>query len=78
MEKQKIRTKHYIVTKYWAEYYLSSHCTLCGNSGHIDTRGVRTPTGVDVGRLNYCICPNGQRLRAHGLQFFKQKGENKQ
>ena len=27
---------------------------------------MRTPAGVPVGRVNYCICPNGQALRAGG------------
>ncbi len=58
-----IRAKHYIVTKYWLEYYASHYCTLCGNTGFIDTRGVKTPAGLEVGRINYCICPNGQIMR---------------
>jgi len=59
-----IRAKHYIVTEYWKTYYADSHCTLCGNSGRIDTRGIMTPAGKIVGRVNYCICPNGQAIRA--------------
>jgi len=59
----KIRPKHYIVTQYWFDYYATEHCTLCGNRGVIDTRGVRTPAGKEVGRLNWCICPNGQIMR---------------
>ena len=51
------------VTKYWLRFYATGHCTLCGNSGVIDTRGVKTPAGLAVGRLNWCICPNGQTLR---------------
>lgn len=58
-----IRAKHYIVTKYWLEYYADQHCTICGNRGLIDSRGVRTAAGTEVGRLNWCICPNGQALR---------------
>jgi hypothetical protein len=51
------------VVDYWAENYApEGFCSLCGNSGIIDTRGVRTPAGVEVGRFNYCICPNGQTL----------------
>jgi hypothetical protein len=53
------------ITEYWLKHYCSGHCTLCGNCGIIDTRGVKTPTGLDVGRLNYCLCPNGQVLRRH-------------
>lgn len=67
--RQRIRPKHYIVTKYWLEYYYADHCTLCGNRGQIDTRGVRTAAGVEVGRVNYCICPNGQALRAGGAEL---------
>lgn len=51
------------VTKYWVEHYATEHCTLCGNRGVIDTRGVKTPAGIVVGRLNWCICPNGQKIR---------------
>ena len=51
------------VTDYWYEFYCLNHCTLCGNSGWLDTRGVRTPAGVETGRVNWCICPNGQAFR---------------
>lgn len=56
------------LTAYWLENYCDDHCTLCGNRGVIDSRGVKTPAGKEVGRLNYCICPNGRSLR-------KQKGD---
>lgn len=62
-----MRAKHYIVTNYWHEFYCNSHCTLCGNKGFIDTRGVTTCSGVRVGRVNYCICPNGQLMRKHSV-----------
>jgi hypothetical protein len=52
--------------RYWLDNYATDHCTLCGNYGIIDTRDVRTPAGVTVGRLNYCICPNGTAMRAQG------------
>lgn len=52
------------VTDYWMEHYCGDHCTLCGNSGVIDSRGVRTAAGFEVGRLNWCVCPNGQAIRA--------------
>jgi hypothetical protein len=58
-----IRAKHHIVTKYWLAYYADTYCTLCGNRGIIDTTGIETPTGIPVGRKNYCICPNGQAIR---------------
>jgi hypothetical protein len=38
-------------------------CGLCGNHGVIDTRGVKTPAGMDAGGLFYCICPNGRALK---------------
>lgn len=49
-----------VITDYWRENYATEHCTLCGNSGIIDTRLAVTAAGVPVGRLNWCICPNGQ------------------
>lgn len=61
--------KSEIVTAYWLKHYMTDHCTLCGNHGWIDTRGTRTPAGKDVGRVNYCICPNGQQLRAIGAKL---------
>lgn len=53
------------ITDYWLEFYADKHCTLCGNSGIVDTRGVRTAAGIEVGRRNWCICPNGQIMRQH-------------
>ena len=66
-----IRAKHYIVTNYWLEYYADKHCTLCGNHGRIDTTGTETPAGLEVGRINYCICPNGQALRVAGAPLVE-------
>ena len=57
------------VTRYWMEFYPETHtgmglCTLCGNTGQIDTSQTAiSPRGINVGRLNFCICPNGQALR---------------
>lgn len=52
------------VTDYWSAHFAPLDlCSLCGNSGTIDTRGVKTRAGVLVGRVNWCICPNGQSLR---------------
>lgn len=53
---------------FWKHYENNeSHlCSLCGNSGVIDTRGTAVSgAGVDAGRLNYCICPNGRVMREH-------------
>ena len=58
-----MRANHYVVTDYWLAFYANCHCTLCGNSGIVDTRGVKTAAKVETGRLNWCICPNGQALR---------------
>lgn len=42
-------------------------CSLCGNSGHIDTRGkVFSPAGVECGSIMYCVCPNGRALKNAG------------
>jgi hypothetical protein len=57
------------LTDYWLAYYVDTKlclCSLCGNTGIIDTRRSATsPAGVDAGRKNFCICPNGQAMR-HG------------
>jgi hypothetical protein len=53
------------VVDYWAAFYVDGHCTLCGNGGVVDTRGARTGGYLLVGRLNWCICPNGQIKRDH-------------
>lgn len=56
------------ITAYWLENYCAEHCTICGNWGVIDSRASAvTPAGFRVGRLNYCLCPNGQALRARGI-----------
>jgi hypothetical protein len=56
------------VVNYWAEHFINDNlCSLCGNTGCIDTRETAvSPKGQKVGRLNHCICPNGQRLRELG------------
>ncbi len=67
------------VARYWTEFYGDDHtglglCTLCGNSGFVDTKKTAiSPTGINVGRLNFCICPNGQWLRKDSMK--KVKGE---
>jgi hypothetical protein len=67
-------------TDYWhANYVNKGMCSLCGNTGVIDTRGVCTPAGLEVGRMNYCICPNGQSMREHGRvegAFVRIKGRH--
>ena len=53
------------ITDFWHEHYVKDGlCTLCGNQGVVDTRTTAvSPAGVSSGRLNWCICPNGQALR---------------
>lgn len=57
------------ITNYWAKYYVNPTvqlCSLCGNRGIIDTRGrARSAAGVEAGKLNWCVCPNGQAYRKH-------------
>ncbi len=55
------------ITQYWLAYYSDTEyclCTLCGNTGKVDTRGrAISEAGVDVGCVNFCLCPNGQHER---------------
>lgn len=51
------------VVAFWRAHYCESACTICGNRGWFDTTGTLSSTGAPVGRVHYCICPNGQRLR---------------
>lgn len=58
------------ITDYWHKHYATDHCTLCGNWGVIDTRASAvTPAGYRTGRLNFCICPNGQAMREQGADI---------
>ena len=56
-----------ITDYFFAHYWTYEHhglCTLCGNTGTIDTRETAiSPRGYNVGRINFCICPNGQAAR---------------
>lgn len=55
------------ITAFWARTYVRGlHCSLCGNYGVIDTRGTRTPAGVECGDVHLCICPNGLDYRKLG------------
>ena len=47
----------------YLEFIVGVHCSLCGNKGVIDSRGIRTPAGFECGGLHYCICPNGRALK---------------
>ncbi len=65
--RRKISAWNSVVGEYAIIFYSTEWpphiCTLCGNSGIVDTRGVTSARGRACGRLNYCICPNGQTLR---------------
>ncbi|MCC2656888.1 MAG: hypothetical protein K0Q76_1996 [Panacagrimonas sp.] len=52
------------ITEYWRQHYCAGDCTICGGRGWFDTTGTCSRAGRPVGRLHYCICPNGQQLRA--------------
>lgn len=57
-------TEAKIVVDYWYEYYVKNGlCSLCGNSGKIDTRSAKSAAGVACGDMHYCICPNGMIMR---------------
>lgn len=45
------------------EFVSKGHCGLCANHGWIDTRGVKTPAGVETGGVFWCVCPNGRVLK---------------
>jgi hypothetical protein len=52
------------VVNYWHKHYSGcGFCELCGNCGVIDARSAKLAGGDPVGRLHWCICPNGQSRR---------------
>jgi hypothetical protein len=63
-----ISIKNSAVTNYWKEFYaVNGYCSLCGNNGIIDSDGTSTPNNIPVGRMNFCICPNGQSMRKYAI-----------
>jgi len=67
MKKNPIKNK--AVSRYWQEFYIvNGHCSLCGNCGLIDKSGTSTLNKIPVGRMNYCICPNGQAMRKEAIK----------
>jgi hypothetical protein len=56
------------VEEYWTRYFVSPEglCTLCANTGVVDTSGARSMAGVKAGKVQFCICPNGHSLRICG------------
>lgn len=58
------------VAAYWQMFYVNKNlCTLCGNHGVLDTRGIQSPAGIECGSLTYCICPNGQMMRRFNVDL---------
>jgi putative intracellular protease/amidase len=54
------------LTQMWLDEFVDHDtcvCSLCGNTGVLDTTGVESPREVPVGRKHYCICPNGRALK---------------
>jgi len=56
----------------WMNEYLHpehNECSICGNSGFVDTTGLKSPRGDSVGRKHYCICPNGRKMKQLKVPF---------
>jgi len=56
-----------IFRDYWLKHYLDEKtglCSLCGNTGIIDTTdSAVSPRGKKgMGKKNFCICPNGRTI----------------
>ncbi len=68
---EEMKAENEEVTAYWMEFYATDHCSVCGNCGVIFSEGIRSPAGANVGRKNYCFCPNGQALRSTGISVEK-------
>lgn len=59
-------TEERVVSDYWLRYYAkgpSGCCTLCGNTGWVDTTGRAMDGSRDCGKRQPCFCPNGQEER---------------
>lgn len=54
-----------VLTKIWkAEFIKDKYCSLCGNTGIIDTRNRKhIDTNEDFGRPSFCICPIGRATK---------------
>jgi hypothetical protein len=52
-----------ILTDFWFANYLDTEsqlCCLCGNTGKIHLKGVKSPAGAILNTKEvYCLCPNG-------------------
>ena len=77
------RLQEKVIDDYFWKHYENNDvpfglCSLCGNSGVIDTRGTAVSgAGVDAGRLNYCLCPNGRAMREAKSELLDVKGREK-
>lgn len=56
------------ITEFWLKNYVRrGMCSLCGQSGIIDTRATAISTiGIRCGDVHFCICPNGQSMKRTG------------
>ena len=55
-----------VLTEYWHTHYIDKKttlCSLCCNTGIIDSTSAVSPIGIQAGKLNFCICPNGRAMR---------------
>jgi len=72
-------TRNQAVEDYWVQHYVNADvmlCSLCGNTGQVDTTATAvSPAGVKAGRVNYCICPNGQTRRAINADALGLRGK---
>jgi len=70
-----------VIDDYCDKYYNNTDCcdfgglcSLCGNSGVIDTRETaNSGAGIKAGRLNYCICLNGRAMREAKTKLMDEK-----
>ncbi len=62
------QVKNAILDDYWHHNYSKNGiCVLCGNSGEIDTTGVKTNADFEVGKVSFCICPNGRKIKEFSI-----------
>lgn len=55
-----------LLSEIWKEEYQTlGFCIICDNSGIIDTRD-KVFAGYSIGRISFCICPNGRIMKKKG------------